>query len=221
MYIDSVGTADSDSAAKTCPLPPHTGIQPNRWSEEDEKFVVSATKRVRSHFPLEGEDLLQEARCAVVRAYSRFKPDKGASFRTFACYRIRGAITSYLRRKRRQQCDASIFEEIPVGRTNGNCLLIDTIIGEYPPDDRELRADCAAVRPLLRPALAMLPSKQAAVINDLFFKQASLAEVATKLGCTKQRVCAIRSDALSRLSTHFKRVVKFPLAKLEPAPAAL
>lgn len=46
---------------------------------------------------IEQADLFQEAVFALFKCIERFKPDKGASFITFASIRIRGAMNDYLR----------------------------------------------------------------------------------------------------------------------------
>ncbi len=220
MYIDSVGGPKFEPPTLTNQIPPQPRPRLETWSTDNEKLVLSATVRVRRHFPGESDDLLQEARVAVLSAYDDFKAAAGASFRTFACHKIRGAVTAFLRRKRRHDCCVSLFDEVAIGTTTEKCQLIDKVVGDYPPDDRELAADVAAAMPLLSRLLQSLPRKHATVIKALYFEQASLYEIATKLKCTKQRICALRSDALRRLRVQLRIAIRFPLADQEPLPTA-
>lgn len=47
---------------------------------------------------IEVEDLIQEGIIGLIQSYRRYKPEKGASFYTFALKRIKGAMFDYLRR---------------------------------------------------------------------------------------------------------------------------
>jgi DNA-directed RNA polymerase specialized sigma24 family protein len=130
-------------------------------------------------------------------------------------------MTRFARRNcRRRSREASLFGEVNIGTTNEKCELIDTIVGEYSAGDRELNADIAAAKPLVPALLRKLPPRHAAVIKTLVFEQSTLRDVADHLGCTKQRVCALRSDALRRLGSELRLTMKLPLAEPEPPPAA-
>lgn len=158
----------------------------------------------------------------MLSTYGDFNPARGASFRTFAWHRIRGAVTRFIRPNyQRRRFETSLFEEVDTGRTNEKCELIETIVGEYPPNDRELNADIAAAKPLVRGLLRGLPVKHGTVIKSLILEQSTLQAVGNNLGCSKQRVCAIRSDALRRLKSELRLAMKFPLEDQEPVAVAL
>lgn len=69
--------------------------------EEYRGLVRSIAMRVRARYDLEVEldDLVADGLIGLVEAKSRFDPDKGVQFNTFAYYRIRGAILDGVRKQ--------------------------------------------------------------------------------------------------------------------------
>lgn len=68
--------------------------------EEYRGLVRSIAMKVRARYDLEVEldDLMADGYAGLVEAKSRFDPDKGVQFNTFAYYRIRGAILDGVRK---------------------------------------------------------------------------------------------------------------------------
>jgi RNA polymerase sigma factor for flagellar operon FliA len=61
------------------------------------RALVNDLRRGLPHF-LRGEDLEAVALAGLVEAATRFDPSRGAQFKTFAYYRVRGAVFDHLRR---------------------------------------------------------------------------------------------------------------------------
>jgi RNA polymerase sigma factor (sigma-70 family) len=146
---------------------------------------------------------LQQCRFGLLAAHRDYDPTKGASFRTFARQRLRGVITSHLREQKRHSRCISLFDEVDLGTTGERCPLIDVVVGEHPPTDRELNIDIAAAKPPLPRFLSKLPKKQAEVIRLIYWEDLTLSQIAAQIGCTKQRVHAIAKKALAFLRKQF------------------
>jgi RNA polymerase sigma factor (sigma-70 family) len=184
-------------------LPTHSKCSAERMLKENERLVVKATSAIRRQFPSDSDDLLQESRLALLAAHRDFDPTKGAGFRTFARHRLRGVVTSHLRKQKRHCRCCSLFDEVDLGTSGERCALIDVVIGEYPPADRALNIDIAAAKPLLRAFLPKLPKRQAEVIRLIYWEDLTLSQIAGQSGCTKQRVHAIAKKAVNFLRKQF------------------
>ena len=71
-------------------------------SPDDLRFVSSVVLRTARFLPpqFDREDLIQAGRLAAIQATLAYRPDiRGASWRTFARYRIRGAVLMAARRR--------------------------------------------------------------------------------------------------------------------------
>jgi RNA polymerase sigma factor FliA len=79
---------------------PEARASPDELAEQYLGLVVHIARNFQDRLPssVDFGDLVGAGNLGLVEAARRFDPAKGASFRTFAKYRIRGAITDSLRR---------------------------------------------------------------------------------------------------------------------------
>ena len=119
------------------------------WAEI-ERIARSAVRRARRQTPrkCEEEDLLQEARIAITRAASRYRPDnsRGASFATFAAMAAYGAvIDSFRRRRMSQYTDHETIDSRPLAAQEWLSALhsqqdLDRLLAKiYPTEAKVLR----------------------------------------------------------------------------------
>lgn len=67
---------------------------------DHEEFLIALVRGMAAKLPhfVEFDELLAFGRLGLVEAATRFQPDNGAAFQTFAYYRIRGAVFDGLRK---------------------------------------------------------------------------------------------------------------------------
>lgn len=179
---------------------------------------------------LEHEDFRQFALLGLIEAVERFDPAGGARFKTFAGYRIRGAVLDGVERlcERQQQINArrrlkaervaSLAEgdeagsdpfaelaEIAIGLAIG-FILEDT--GLFAPPVEKTLADSAYraretddLRRFLRTAVDCLSPQEQNVIRSHYFQSHAFDEIAAGLGVSKGRVSQIHRQALRRLAS--------------------
>ncbi len=84
--------------------------------------LARAVARDYSNTPGDHDDLFQEAATALVEAASRFDPDRGAKFTTFAYRCMMGRVLDWLRKRgriartlREYQCDCGVARLVGTG----------------------------------------------------------------------------------------------------------
>lgn len=179
---------------------------------------------------LEYQDFRQFALLGLIEAIERFQLGRGASFKTYAGYRIRGAVLDGVERlcERQQQINArgrvkaervvSLTEgedeigdpfaelaEIAIGLAIG-FMLEDTGLFE-PPSERRI-ADSAYrarevedLRRFLRTAVECLAAQEQQVVRKHYFLAIPFEQIAKELGVTKGRVSQIHRQALRSLAS--------------------
>jgi RNA polymerase sigma factor FliA len=179
--------------------------------------------RIRGHVAF--DEVLALAAAGLAEAAVRFDPARGASFATFAWYRVRGTIIDGLRRStqlpRRTWARllalraASDHPEPPGEAERGAAhpiaavqtmylLSLDALrdrgfdaAGDAPaPSDGLDRARTAA---RLRDAIARLPDNQRAIVTKHYFEGKNLLEAGAELGLSKSWASRLHAQAVARL----------------------
>ena len=124
--------------------------------------------RVRAH--IEKEELVAMASVGLAEAAQRFDPTAGASFRTFAWYRVQGAILDGLRRA--SNLPRGVWSQLTALRATAEYLEAQATRGEVARERagaattadklREVRAALGAIRTMYMVALDQAPAESLA-----------------------------------------------------------
>jgi RNA polymerase sigma factor FliA len=231
------------------------------WTEEERKlwneFFVARTPAMRAqliqHYlgnakriaaflyskrPVDGvdfDDYLQYARMGLIEAIDRFDPSHGASFSTYAGYRIRGAIlngvesctelnavTAYRRRAARER-----VESVQVALLNETTedpfylmveMALDLALG-YLLEDSGLHGDpdgksadpyhvCELkfIQDRLKLVVEVLPERERAIIKGHYYEHMEFSTLAVTLGITKGRVSQLHARGLKLVRETYRAV---------------
>ncbi len=171
------------------------------------------------------QDCTQNALIGLLEAIERFDPDRGASFQTFARYRIRGAVFNGLRHLRESLARGSVegnrsqeiherFESLDessdvdplesfVSSTVG--LALGFLLESTSLPDSESSADAYSecVRDELKMAvlesLKSLDTRDQTIITLHYYHHVAFGDIASQLNVTKGRVSQLHKRALERL----------------------
>jgi RNA polymerase sigma factor for flagellar operon FliA len=142
------------------------------------------------------DELCALANAGLAEAAERYDPARGATFATFAWYRIQGAIVDGLRR-------ASQRRATPAAPTP-RMVSLDTLrdrgfdaAGDAPGPGDDL--DRARWTARLRAAIAQLPDRPRALVTRHYFEGKSLLEAGAELGVSKSWASRLHSQAVDRL----------------------
>ncbi len=182
-------TAPQYAAPQHQPIQPSGGgASPSAFAARDHIDLVRAAAGGlyrRSSRAAERDELLSAGYRGLVEAASRFAPNGGAAFSTFAYPRVVGAMHDELR--------AALSDR----QNEAEPLSADDLADPTPSPH-----DVAAAREILAAlasALAGLPERQQRLVEGCFFEGKQLADVAEELGLSVSRASRLRSRALSAL----------------------
>lgn len=145
-------------------------------------LAIMLATRAASRAGLQGadaDDLRGEAMVALMRAAKAYDPSRGAAFTTLACPYIRNGIGAALRRD---------------GRRRERYGLADV-----PPAREDDAAEAASHRATVAALMLVLRKQERAVIERLYLRGETQADVASALGVGAARVRQIEAAALTRL----------------------
>jgi len=191
---------------------------------------------------LEFADYLQYARIGLIEAIDRYEPGRGASFATYAGYRIKGAILNGIetsseltaqyaqRRLAVKERVASVHNGI--SQTTGEDRFarlaqtaIDLALG-YVLEDIGLDADEARdeandvynvlelkqIRERLLRIVEALPERERVIVKGHYFDHLDFAVLATQLGLTRGRVSQLHARGLTMLREAYRALVGFDVS---------
>jgi RNA polymerase sigma factor for flagellar operon FliA len=139
------------------------------------------------------DELCALANAGLAEAAERYDPARGATFATFAWYRIQGAIVDGLRRSsQRRAAPAPRVVSLDTLRDRGFDAAGDA---PGPGDD----LDRARRNARLRAAIAELPDRPRALVTKHYFEGKSLLEAGAELGVSKSWASRLHNQAVDRL----------------------
>jgi RNA polymerase sigma factor for flagellar operon FliA len=140
------------------------------------------------------DELRALANAGLAEAAERYDPGRGATFATFAWYRIHGAMFDGLRRssQRRAAAPPPRVMSLEALRDRGFDAAGD---GPDPADD----LDGARRAARLRVAIARLPDKPRALVTKHYFEGKSLLEAGAELGVSKSWASRLHAQAVDQL----------------------
>jgi RNA polymerase sigma factor for flagellar operon FliA len=144
------------------------------------------------------DELRALANAGLAEAAERYDPGRGATFATFAWYRIHGAIFDGLRRSSQRRAAA------PSPRPPPRMVSFEALrdrgfdaAGDAPGPADDLDGARRAAR--LRVAIAQLPDRPRELVTKHYFEGKSLLEAGAELGVSKSWASRLHAQAVDRL----------------------
>lgn len=232
------------------------------WTEGERKlwdeFLANRTPALRAHLiqhylgnakriaaflysrrPVDGvefDDYLQYARMGLIEAVDRFDPSRGASFSTYAGYRIRGAIlngiescteinavSAYRRKAIRDRVESAQEALLNQSLDDPFHLMVemtlDLALG-YVLEDSGLHGDTDALKSAdpyhvcelrftqdrLKLIVEVLPERERMIIKGHYYDHIEFNVLAAMLGITKGRVSQLHSRGLKLVREAYRAV---------------
>jgi RNA polymerase sigma factor for flagellar operon FliA len=224
------------SQSSVCPgiMTDSLTTNPNRLIEAYRSYSHAISAEVLKKLPssVDRDDVIGAAELGLVEAAQKFDPSRGVLFKTFAYYRIRGAIYDALRKNGWLKGDARLrFEaganeylkdhtEAGAGETvppstayaelqhltsavvTSFMLSLDGLKCEIA-DPNTVSAEDALLRRdaqrQLKDALSQLPESNRRLIEEYYFREATLEEIGRRMGLSKSWVCRLHAKSLDML----------------------
>jgi RNA polymerase sigma factor for flagellar operon FliA len=144
------------------------------------------------------DELRALANAGLAEAAGRYDPGRGATFATFAWYRIHGAIFDGLRRSSQRRATA------PSPRLPPRMVSLEALCergfdaaGDAPGPADDIDGARRAAR--LRVAIARLPDRPRALVTKHYFEGKSLLEAGAELGMSKSWASRLHAQAVDQL----------------------
>jgi RNA polymerase sigma factor for flagellar operon FliA len=174
---------------------------------EHRSFVIGIAKQAQHAFNVAGirEDLVAHGYVGLLQAHERFDASRNVPFKSFAYYRVRGAVVDGIRgmahasrrvHERMQEAPEGtprrVYEEAPGA---------EAISATSRPAPQSAEAALIEAEQLahLRRLVTLLPEDERRLIRGTFFFGRELQEVADELGISHSWACRMRHRALQRL----------------------
>jgi RNA polymerase sigma factor FliA len=196
-----------------------------------EPFVRGIVKQTRAQLGLECDldDLVAFAYEGLLEAHKRFDPTRGVQFKTFAYYRVRGALVDGVRRMaylpRRAHARLKAAEAVdleaealaegarggPAHSAESALRVIDEVLGhvaaayctaasaEGVDADPEHSLLARERRERVQRALATLPEQELLLIRGHYIDGRNFDEIAAELGLSKSWASRLHTRALRRM----------------------
>lgn len=171
---------------------------------DPERLISWVLRKFYKHVTnIERDDLFQAGYLGYLKArknYDITKANDNSMSTEYACYYIRSEINNYLKQE-----VTKIIQEPKDLLYNTNDDYADTsefrndyLYYKYSAED-ELESDAILDCHQLQQLITQIPPKYANILNDIYFKEKSLVEIAAERGVTKQRIEQIKKAALKKM----------------------
>ncbi|HEY4716040.1 MAG TPA: sigma-70 family RNA polymerase sigma factor [bacterium] len=186
-------------------------------------FVRAIVCKIKRSIPadISAEDLESHGRVGLVEAAGRYNPALNCSFRTYAYYRVRGAILDALRYDKTLRADSTIqflgctnsflerniireSESHSYGSLNEfgetvNSIATIHLLSEHQENEVENKLLNKEKRIWLNKAIGKLPERERTVIKAVYFKDMNLLEIAEELKISVSQISRIHRKGIDRL----------------------
>ncbi len=199
-------------------------------------LVISEAKRSCLYYDraLSMADLVQAGSMGVMKALTKFDPEIGVKFSTYAIWWIRQRIGREIAERRntiytpkhgykhkRQEYTENIeranfvlsLDVLSHSKLNGEGQLKDLIVDACPPPDEVATRNETAVR--VQQLMQSLLPHERRIIEMRFMEGVILQDVADQLGISRERVRQIEAKALQRMRRRAKRDRDVRVAKFQ------
>lgn len=192
----------------------------NRLVEANLRFVVTIANQYKGK-GLQMDDLVSEGNIGLMKAASRFDPERGTRFVNFAVVHIRQQIEKAIaqqtdppkghkgtdtRASQRGLTPAShLSVDAPLGYRNNMSLLSVLVNQDAPFADERIHSE--AIEDAVEFALGSLDKRESRVVNAFFGinqEHETMAEIAEDMDLKRERVRQIRDKAIRKLRKAYK-----------------
>lgn len=150
----------------------------------------------------ETEELISIGTVGLVKAINTYNPQKGTRLATYAAKCIENEILMWLRARKKDRSEVSLYEPVGVDKEGNEVFLIDILGSET--DTVEEQVSRNMQKKTLREKLARLTSRERKIIAARYGlvngKRHTQHEVAAALGISRSYVSRIEKSALEKLS---------------------
>ena len=190
----------------------------NRLVEANLRFVVSIASQYKGK-GLQMDDLVSEGNIGLMKAASRFNPDKGARFVSYAVGHVRQQIEKAIDQQtglyqipkdvknelaaRQQSRPMSV--DAPLGHRTNMSLLSVLVNQDAPFADERIHSE--AIEDAVEFALGSLDERESRVVNAFFGinqEHETMAEIAEDMDLKRERIRQIRDKAVRKLRKAYK-----------------
>jgi len=187
----------------------------NRLVEANLRFVVSIANQYKGKGLLM-DDLVSEGNIGLMRAASRFDPNRGTRFVNFAVVYIRQQIEKAIAQQtdppkgkgRRDSGDLPLKAtsvDAPLGHRTNMSLLSVLVNQDAPIADERVHSE--AIEEAIEFALGTLDERESRVVNAFFGinqEHETMAEIAEDMDLKRERVRQLRDKAVRKLRKAYK-----------------
>jgi RNA polymerase sigma factor (sigma-70 family) len=176
----------------------HSAIEQLAINHPPIRSIIATLKRRLDPGNRAQDDLEGAARLAVLEALRTYKPLRGARFSTYAYYFIRGAILKTLYPSSERYRRDGTLQRIrhvslegpadPAAEHPGHELELLKNDADYGTDPGYAKLESTARDAEVRRFVAGLPESQRAIVTDVFWKEQTHAEVASRRGTSRPAV---------------------------------
>ena len=190
----------------------------NRLVEANLRFVVSIASQYKGK-GLQMDDLVSDGNIGLMKAASRFNPDKGARFVSYAVGHVRQQIEKAIDQQtglyqvpkdvknelaaRQQSRPMSV--DAPLGHRTNMSLLSVLVNQDAPFADERIHSE--AIEDAVEFALGSLDERESRVVNAFFGinqEHETMAEIAEDMDLKRERIRQIRDKAVRKLRKAYK-----------------
>ena len=186
----------------------------NRLVEANLRFVVTIANQYKGK-GLQMDDLVSEGNIGLMKAASRFDPDRGTRFVNFAVVHIRQQIEKAIARQtdpprghkgaEPTSCANHLSVDAPLGYRTNMSLLSVLVNQDAPLADERVHSE--VIEEAVEYALSLLDERESRVVNAYFGinqEHETMAEIAEDMDLKRERVRQLRDKAVRKLRKAYK-----------------
>lgn len=149
---------------------------------------------------VELDDIQQAARMGLIEAALRFDASRGATFQTFARWRINGAIRDYLRGldavSKEDRARINAGEAGAPVHLNVDELYIEPRAAQRSPEDASIAAQITAQIATL---IEGLSGRKRTIVREYYYHERTMADIGDALGVKEARISQVHKKTIEAL----------------------